>query len=155
MIKNLPAMQETWGWSLCWEVPPWRGAWQSTPVFLPEEFHGQRNPVGYSTWGSQRVGQDWATNTQSLIDQSIWYSLYGPSANKNGESTIFGSIRAYSQKALKCKIFVYRLFQVRDEYVKWLRRMNKKTESDSYILSSSTIQTHVVRWFPVPVHAVA
>ncbi|XP_055398688.1 adhesion G protein-coupled receptor E4-like [Bubalus kerabau] len=34
--------------------------------------------------------------------------------------------------------------QVRDEYVKWLRRMNKKTESDSYILSSSTSQTHMV-----------
>nr|XP_020768321.1 adhesion G protein-coupled receptor E3-like isoform X2 [Odocoileus virginianus texanus] len=34
--------------------------------------------------------------------------------------------------------------QVRDEYVKWVRRMNKKTESDSYILSSSTSQTHMV-----------
>ena len=26
---------------------PWRRAWQSTPVFLPREFHGQRNLVGY------------------------------------------------------------------------------------------------------------
>ncbi|CAN0432762.1 unnamed protein product [Rangifer tarandus platyrhynchus] len=34
--------------------------------------------------------------------------------------------------------------QVRDEYVKWVRRMNKKTESDSYILSSSTSQTHMM-----------
>ncbi|XP_070230935.1 adhesion G protein-coupled receptor E4-like [Bos mutus] len=34
--------------------------------------------------------------------------------------------------------------QVREEYVKWLRSMRKKTESDSYILSSSTIQTHVM-----------
>ncbi|XP_042105982.1 adhesion G protein-coupled receptor E3-like isoform X4 [Ovis aries] len=33
--------------------------------------------------------------------------------------------------------------QVREDYVKWLRSMSKKTESDSYILSSSTIQTHV------------
>ena len=74
---------------------------------------------------------------------------------KMGESTIFGSIRAYSQKALKCKIFVYLLFQVRDEYVKWLRRMNKKTESDSYILSSSTSQTHMVRRFPLLVYAVS
>nr|XP_042105984.1 adhesion G protein-coupled receptor E3-like isoform X4 [Ovis aries] len=32
---------------------------------------------------------------------------------------------------------------VREDYVKWLRSMSKKTESDSYILSSSTIQTHV------------
>ena len=27
---------------------PWRRAWQSTPVFLPGESHGQRNLVGYS-----------------------------------------------------------------------------------------------------------
>ena len=26
---------------------PWRRAWQPTPVFLPEEAHGQRSLVGY------------------------------------------------------------------------------------------------------------
>ena len=30
---------------------PWRKKWQSTPVFLPEESHGQRSLVGYSPWG--------------------------------------------------------------------------------------------------------
>ena len=25
--------------------------WQPTPVFLPGEFHGQRNLAGYSPWG--------------------------------------------------------------------------------------------------------
>ena len=29
----------------------WRRAWQPTPVFLPGEFHGQRNLVGYSAPG--------------------------------------------------------------------------------------------------------
>ena len=29
---------------------PWRRAWQLTPGFLPEEFHGQRSLVGYSPW---------------------------------------------------------------------------------------------------------
>ena len=29
----------------------WRREWQSTPVFLPGEFHGQRSLVGYSPWG--------------------------------------------------------------------------------------------------------
>ena len=39
------------------EFHPWVGksprrrAWQSTPVFLPGEFHGQRSLVGYSPWG--------------------------------------------------------------------------------------------------------
>ena len=30
---------------------PWSKKWQSTPVFLPEESHGQRSLVGYSPWG--------------------------------------------------------------------------------------------------------
>ena len=30
---------------------PWRKEWQPTPVFLPGEFHGQRNLAGYSLWG--------------------------------------------------------------------------------------------------------
>ena len=29
----------------------WRRAWQPTPVFLPEESHGQRSLAGYSPWG--------------------------------------------------------------------------------------------------------
>ena len=35
---------------------PWRRKWQSTPVFLPGEFHGERSLVGYSSWG--RKGSD-------------------------------------------------------------------------------------------------
>ena len=30
---------------------PWRRAWQPTPVFSPEESHGQRSLAGYSLWG--------------------------------------------------------------------------------------------------------
>ena len=32
-----------------------------TPVFWSGRFHGQRSLVGYSPWGSQRIGHDWAT----------------------------------------------------------------------------------------------
>ena len=49
VVKNLPEVQETrfdpWFGKI-----PWRKAWQPTPVFLPEEFHGQRSLVGYSLW---------------------------------------------------------------------------------------------------------
>ena len=38
MVKNLPAMQETWVQSVGWEYPL-RREWLSTPVFLPGEFH--------------------------------------------------------------------------------------------------------------------
>ena len=34
---------------------PWRMEWQPTPVFLPGEFHGQRNLAGYSPWGHQEL----------------------------------------------------------------------------------------------------
>ena len=33
----------------------WRRAWQTTPVFLPEESHGQRSLAGYSTWGHKEL----------------------------------------------------------------------------------------------------
>ena len=45
MVKNLPAMKETWVRSLGWE-DPWRREWQPTPVFLPGESHEQRSLVG-------------------------------------------------------------------------------------------------------------
>ena len=50
MKKNLPAMQETWVQYLGWE-DPLEKEMQSTPVFLPGEFHGQRILADYSTWG--------------------------------------------------------------------------------------------------------
>ena len=42
--------------------PPWRRKWQPTPVFLPEESHGQSSLVGYSPQGRKRVRHDWATS---------------------------------------------------------------------------------------------
>ena len=49
-LKNLPAMQET-GFDPWVRKIPCRREWQTTPVSLPEKFHGQRSPVGYSPWG--------------------------------------------------------------------------------------------------------
>ena len=39
LVKNLPAMQETWVQSLGWEYP-WRGERLPTPIFWSGEFHG-------------------------------------------------------------------------------------------------------------------
>ena len=64
MVKNLPAMQETWVWSLVWEKSP-EGK-SPTPVFLPEEFQGQKSLEGYSPWG-RRVRHDWVTSTHRLL----------------------------------------------------------------------------------------
>ena len=50
MVKNLPAMQETW---VGVENIPWRRKCQPkpTPGLLPGEPHGQRSLAGYSPWG--------------------------------------------------------------------------------------------------------
>ena len=50
MAKDLPAMRRS-------RFDPWVGKipegreWLPTPVFLCEEFHGQRSLAGYSPWG--------------------------------------------------------------------------------------------------------
>ena len=38
----------------------WRGEWQPTLGFLPEESHGQRSLAGYNPWGYKRVRHDLA-----------------------------------------------------------------------------------------------
>ena len=48
MVKNLPAMQETWVGSLDWEDPR-SGKWQPNSVLLPGKFQGQRSQAGYIT----------------------------------------------------------------------------------------------------------
>ena len=38
----------------------WRRKWQHTPVFLPEESHGQEEPGRLQSTESQKVGHNWA-----------------------------------------------------------------------------------------------
>ena len=47
ILKNLPAMQETWVQCLDWKIL-WRREWQPTPVFLPGVLHGQKSLEGYT-----------------------------------------------------------------------------------------------------------
>ena len=65
MVKNLPAMQETWVQSLGWE-DPWKTEWLPTPVFLPGEFHEQRSLVGYSRWGCKELDMTKQLNTGDI-----------------------------------------------------------------------------------------
>ena len=57
MVKNPPAMRDTWVQSLSWEDLPEKGK-ATTPVFLPGEFHGL-----YSPWGSKESGHNSETFT--------------------------------------------------------------------------------------------
>ena len=49
-----------WGFDPWVRKIPWKRAWQSTPVFLPRESHGQRSLVGLQSIGLQRTGHDWS-----------------------------------------------------------------------------------------------
>ena len=57
MVKNLPANAKDIRDQVRSLGPkiPWRRAWQPTPVFLPEESHGHRNPAGYSPWAYKEL----------------------------------------------------------------------------------------------------
>ena len=55
MVKNPPAMWETWVRSLGQE-DPLEEDMEPTPVFLPGESHGPRSLVGYRSRELQRVG---------------------------------------------------------------------------------------------------
>ena len=47
-------------------IIPCRRKWQPSLVFLPEEFHGQRNLEGYSPWG-HKVRHNWVTKKHTHI----------------------------------------------------------------------------------------
>jgi len=55
IIKNLPAVQDTWVQNLGQKNP--------TPVFLPGEFRGKRRQVGYSSWGCKELDTTEVANT--------------------------------------------------------------------------------------------
>ena len=58
---------------------PWRRAWQPTPLFLPGEFHGERNLVGYNPYGRKEldttaythVHQAKALSRHDFLDQCL------------------------------------------------------------------------------------
>ena len=57
LVKNPPAMWETWVWSWVEKIP-WSMGTATTQVFWPGEFLGL-----YSPWGCKRFGHDWETFT--------------------------------------------------------------------------------------------
>ena len=60
MVKNLPAMQETWVQSLGWEDPLGKGMTIHSSI-LAWRISWTEEPAGLQFMGSQRVGHDWVT----------------------------------------------------------------------------------------------
>ena len=65
MVKNLPAMQETWVKSLGWEDLLEKGMATHSSV-LAWEIPWTEEPGGLPSMGLQRVGYDRATKTKNL-----------------------------------------------------------------------------------------
>ena len=65
LVKNLPAIQETWVQSLGWEDPLEKGK-ATTPVFWPGEFHGL-----YSPWGCKELDMTGHTLLYKYLAQHL------------------------------------------------------------------------------------
>ena len=70
MVKNLPAVQETWVQSWVGKIP-WKRAWHPTPVFLPGESPWTEEPGRLQSVGSQWVRHDLATKHSSALNPHI------------------------------------------------------------------------------------
>ena len=70
MVKNSPATQETWIWSLVWEDPMEEGM-EPTSLFLPGEPPWTEKLGRLQSMGSWRVGHNWASSL-SLFTFMHW-----------------------------------------------------------------------------------
>ena len=69
MVKNLPAMRETWVWSLGWEDPLKKGKATHSSI-LACRIPWTEEPGRLQSSESQRVGHDWATFILTHIPRS-------------------------------------------------------------------------------------
>ena len=63
----------------------WRRKWQPSPVFLPGKFHGQRNLIGYSSWGHRESAM--TEQISKWSKQSLFAKI--PSFKNNSSNTKF------------------------------------------------------------------
>ena len=66
MVKNPPAVPETWVQSLGWEDPLEEGM-ATHPSFLAWRIPWTEEPGGLQSMGSQRVGHDWTTKHSTAL----------------------------------------------------------------------------------------
>ena len=93
---------------------PWKSAWSKewlpTPVFLPEELHGQRSLKGYP--GVTNSWIHWATNTRlttrlGIIKYNWYFKLY---KNDNAFKCHFNQDLIYLIWTVSILIFIKKLY---------------------------------------------
>ena len=82
LVKNLPAMGETWVQSLVWEDPLQKGkaTYSSTPVFWPREFHGLYSHIESET--TERLSPSTMTEDTLLLDPRFFLTRRSNAATK-------------------------------------------------------------------------
>ena len=134
---------------------PWRRKWQSTPVFLPGEPHGQRRLAGYSPKGHKK--SDVTEHTHTRIISKTWhlspleFSLYY--ANNYFQAKVFFfffrntrlpiSTLNFKRLFLKSHCFsslhlAMALYTALEEYLVSVGHRQSYLESDHISLSTST-----------------
>ena len=70
---------------------PWRKEWLPTPVLLPGEFHGQRNPLGYSPWGHKELDttEQHTSSSPNRPQRSADYLKFSGHSDSAGSSGAF------------------------------------------------------------------
>ena len=82
---------------------PWRWKWQPTPVFLPEESHGQRGLVGYSSWGPKETSHTpvcWDDIKTWLDSRGLQVSLILPPSLESTMSFNSSSLRWFNSQGI-------------------------------------------------------
>ena len=74
LVKNPPAMQLTWAWSLGWEDSLEEGMATSSGIFA-WRIPWTEEPGRLQSMGSQRVGHDWATKHSTAQHSIVCYVI--------------------------------------------------------------------------------
>ena len=75
MVKSLPAMRETWVWSLSREDPLEKEMATHSSI-LARKIPWMEEPVRLQSIGSQRVGHDWATSLSFFLVAQLVKNSY-------------------------------------------------------------------------------
>ena len=71
LVKNPPANAGDVDSILGLGRSPEEGSGNPLQYFSPGKFHRKRCLAGYSTWGSQKVGHNWAQHTHIILYSSV------------------------------------------------------------------------------------
>ena len=139
MVKNLPAMQETWVRSLGWEDPR-RRKWQPIQVFLPGRFHEKRSLAGYRPWGHKVIFVNW-NNTRILLCLKLSSGLLSQNIT-NSLPILFQFISLYW-------VVILHQFTKQPHYLNWLETQSEAcgapfvTDISFIVYSSHLLTTHL------------